>query len=195
MANSAESTSTEAQGTDAHGAETAAETHGTTAGTEAHGGEKGVFPPMDTSKYPSQLFWLIVFFGLLYWLMKRILPRIGAILANRQARIDGDLTRAQSLKDETEAALKAYEKSLADARSNANDIAKTTREGISKQVDAEQAKVNASLSARISEAEVRISKARAKAMESVELIASETADEIVKSLTGSLKPARKAAKA
>ncbi len=190
MATTAESTSTETHGEDAN----AAGSHGTTAGTEAHGGEKGVFPPMDTTKYPSQLFWLIVFFGLLYWLMKRILPRIGAILSNRQARIDGDLARAQALKEETETALKAYEKSLADARSNANDIARTTRESISKQVDAEQAKVNDSLSARIAEAEERISKARAKAMESVESIASETADEIVKTLAGAVRPARKAAK-
>jgi F-type H+-transporting ATPase subunit b len=186
MATTAESTSTDAHGQD---------TQGATAGTEAHGGEKGVFPPMDTTKYPSQIFWLIVFFGLLYWLMTRLLPRIGATLGARKAKIDGDLSRAQALKEETEAAMKAYEKSLADARSKANDIAKTTREDITSQVYAENSKVNASLSARMTEAEARIGKARAKAMESIESIASETADEIVKTLSGAVKPARKAAKA
>ena len=34
----------------------------TTEGTEAHGGEHhGVFPPLDTKTYPSQLFWLVIF--------------------------------------------------------------------------------------------------------------------------------------
>jgi F-type H+-transporting ATPase subunit b len=183
MATTAETTSTETHGTD------------TNASTEAHGGEKGVFPPMDTTTYPSQIFWLVVFFGLLYWLMKRILPRIGAILSARKDRIDGDLARAQSLKDETEAAVKAYEKSLADARAKANDIVKDTRDQIMKQIDTEQAKVNASLSERIAEAEARIAKARTKAMESVESIATEAANDIVTSLTGTAKPTRKAAKA
>jgi F-type H+-transporting ATPase subunit b len=171
-------TTTETTSTDTHGA--------TAAGTESHteqGG--GVFPPMDTTKYPSQIFWLIIFFGLMYWLMKRILPRIGQVLEARKGQIDGDLARAQALKDETEGAIKAYEKSLADARSKANDIAKETREGVTKEIDAEVAKVNASLSAKVSDAEARIAKSKASAMESLESIAAESAKEIVSALTGS----------
>jgi F-type H+-transporting ATPase subunit b len=172
-------TTTETTSTDTHGA--------TTAGTEAHTehGGGGVFPPMDTTKYPSQIFWLIIFFGLMYWLMKRILPRIGQVLEARKGQIDGDLARAQALKDETEGAIKAYEKSLADARSKANDIAKETREGVTKEIDAEVAKVNASLSAKVSDAEARIAKSKASAMESLESIAAESAKEIVSALTGS----------
>ncbi len=184
------------------------DTHGeTAAGTEAHGGATGVFPPMDTTKYPSQIFWLIVFFGLLYWLMKRILPRIGNILSARKGQIDGDLARAQALKDETEAALKSYEKALADARSSAGEIARDTRDAVTKDVDAQQAKVNATLASKISDAEVRIAKGKAKAMESVDAIASETAQDIVKALSSKVsvsvaktvaavkKPVRKPAKA
>ena len=55
----------------------AAETGHTTEGTEAHGG--GAFPPLDTSTFPSQLFWLVVFFGLLYLLMSKVaLPRLAS---------------------------------------------------------------------------------------------------------------------
>jgi F-type H+-transporting ATPase subunit b len=139
---------------------------------------------MDTTKYPSQLFWLIVFFGLLYWLMTRILPRIGSILANRKAKIDGDLARAQALKNETESAIKAYEKALADARSSANDIAKQTREAVTREIDAEQAKINASLSAKITEAEQRIAASKKTAMDSVSQIAAESAADIVAALGG-----------
>jgi F-type H+-transporting ATPase subunit b len=175
-------TVTDTHGETASGAEAGTEAH-TEHPADAHGG--GVFPPMDTTKYPSQIFWLIVFFGLMYWLMKRILPRIGQVLEARKAKIDGDLARAQALKDETEAAIKAYDKSLSDARSNANDIAKQTREAVTKDVDAEVAKVNASLSTRIADAEARIAKSKATAMSSIETIAAEAANDIVASLSGS----------
>jgi F-type H+-transporting ATPase subunit b len=129
--------------------------------------------------------------------MKRILPKIGEGLAARKSRINGDIARAQALKDETEAAVKAYEKSLAEARSKANDIAKETRDTVTHDIDGEIAKVNTALASKISDAEAQIAKARAKALESVESIASDAANDIVKSLTGGLgsKPAGKVAKA
>ncbi|MCA0434534.1 MAG: F0F1 ATP synthase subunit B' [Proteobacteria bacterium] len=156
----------------------------TSEGTEAHGG-KAAFPPLDQSTFPSQIFWLILFFGALYFLMSRFaLPRLGAIIENRQAKIDGDLARAQALKEDTEAAVKAYEKALADARSSANDIARETREAVAKDVDGEQHKLDAALAAKIADAEGKIAKSKAKALESVEEIASDAAAEIVASLTG-----------
>jgi F-type H+-transporting ATPase subunit b len=169
---------------------TSTEHHGATDGTAAttthteHADAKGVFPPLDQSTFPSQIFWLAVFFGLLYFLMKRILPRIGAILEGRKARIDGDLARAQALKDETEAAVKAYEKALADARSKANDIARETREAVTRDIEARQATINATLNQKINEAEARISASKANAMRSVNEIAAETAADIVASLGG-----------
>jgi F-type H+-transporting ATPase subunit b len=156
----------------------------TTAATTEHTEAKGVFPPLDQTTFPSQIFWLAVFFGLLYFLMKRILPRIGSILEGRKARIDGDLSRAQALKDETEAAVKSYEKALADARSKANDIARETREAVTRDIDQRQATINATLNQKIIEAEARISASKANAMRSVNDIAMETAADIVSSLGG-----------
>jgi F-type H+-transporting ATPase subunit b len=164
--------------TDAAGA-----TQGTSEGTETHGGAK--FPPLDNTTYPSQLLWLVIFFTGLYFLMSRVmLPKISSILENRKNRIDGDLARAQALKNETEAAIASYEKALSDARSNANDIARVTRENVTKDIDIEQSKVNQMLAQKIAEAEARIAKSKAAAMESVESIASESANEIIAALTG-----------
>ena len=156
----------------------------TTETTEAEGGS-GVFPPLDATSFPSQLFWLVIFFSALYLAMSRlVLPKLGAILARRKAQVDGDVARAQALKDETEAAVKHYEKALADARSNANDIARDTKAKVTSQIDGEQATLDAGLAQKIKEAEARVAKAKAKAMESVETIAGESAADIVTSLTG-----------
>lgn len=169
----------------------------TTETTEATGhAEGGKFPPLDTSTFPSQLFWLVIFFAVFYLLLDRVvLPRLGAILEARKGQIDGDISRAQALKNETEAALKAYEKSLADARANANDIAKKTRDDVTAQIDAESHKLGASLSAKIKTAEDKIAKSKAKALDSVNGIAADSAVEIVNRLTGAKALKTAAAKA
>ena len=113
-----------------------------------------------------------------------VLPKLAAILSNRKAQIDGDLSRASALKDETEAALKNYEKALFDARSKATDIGRETRAKVSSEIDADQASLDASLSKKIKDAEAKVAKAKAKAMESVETIAGE-----LNRLTGDLQSA------
>ena len=61
---------------------------------------QGRFPPLDTKTFPSQIFWLVIFFALLYALMsKLVLPKIACILEARRNRIEGDLARASALKD------------------------------------------------------------------------------------------------
>jgi F-type H+-transporting ATPase subunit b len=160
---------------------TTTETH-----TEAEGGaHKAAFPPLDSKTFPSQIFWLVIFFGALYLLMSRlVLPRIASILETRKNRIDGDIARASALKEETEAALNSYNKALADARGNASDIAKSTRDMVNADVASKQHKLDAELSAKAVAAEAAIAKSKAKAMESVSSIASDTASEIVAALTG-----------
>jgi F-type H+-transporting ATPase subunit b len=156
-----------------------------TAHEGADGGHKGVFPPLDSKTFPSQIFWLVLFFAALYLLMsKLVLPRIASILEARRNRIDGDLARATALKEETEAALHSYQKSLADARGNAGDIAKSTRDTVNADVSREQAVLDASLLAKAMDAETKISAAKTKAMASVKDIAADAAADIVTSLTG-----------
>ena len=87
-----------------------------TAHTEAPA-EHHEFPPFEAHHFPSQLLWLTLTFVLLYVLMSRVaLPRIGAILADRQRRIAEDLAAAQRFKEQSEVADAAYQKALAEAR-------------------------------------------------------------------------------
>ncbi len=84
---------------------------------------KGGFPPFAKETFASQLVWLAICFVALYLLISRIaVPRIGGIIEAREGKIAGDLAEAQRLKADSEAALAAYEKSLADARGRAQTI-------------------------------------------------------------------------
>src|SRR5215468_11016033 len=136
-----------------------AESHGgagtTTAHTEAEGGEhNGGFPPFDPDTFPSQLVSLLIAFVALYIIVSRIaLPRVGGVIDARQDAIEGDLAAAQKLKDESEAALKAYESELTSARSKAQAIAAENREKLNAAAEAERKSLEGKLTAKLSDAE------------------------------------------
>jgi len=167
----------------------------TTEGTAAEGGHGG-FPPMDVHSFPSQIFWLVVFFGLLYLLMSKVaLPRMARVLENRHKAIESDLSKASALKNETQKAIESYEKALADARAKAQGIASETRGKMASEMDAERSALEKTLSAKLAEAETRIAASKAQAMKDVHEVAAEAAAEIVSELTGSPVSKAEAAKA
>lgn len=154
--------------------------------TAAKAEEQHVFPPFDTSTFPSQLLWLAVTFILLYLASaKLILPRLSAIFDARRNRIASDLDAAQKLKAETESAIASYEKALRDARERANTIAQDMRDKLKADIDVERSKVETALNAKIADAEKQIKASRDKVMNEVETIAAETAEAIVEHLIGS----------
>jgi F-type H+-transporting ATPase subunit b len=169
-----------------------AESHGVAKGqkagahTEAEGGQhSGNFPPFDTSTFPSQLVSLAVFFVALYIIVSRFaLPRVGALIDARQDRIAGDLAEAQKLKDESEAALKAYGDDLAKARARAQAISAETREKQNAASEAERKSLEDKLAGRLADAEKTIAATRATAMSNVRGIAADAASAIVQRLTG-----------
>jgi F-type H+-transporting ATPase subunit b len=151
----------------------------------AAGEHGGGFPPFQKDTFVSQLLWVTVVFVLLYLLMSRLaLPRVGAILANRRQRIENDLAMAQRLKDESDAAIAAYEKSLADARSRAQALANETRQRAAAEAETNRKALDATLNARIAGADKIIADKRAAAMQSVHDIATEAAVEIIERLIG-----------
>src|SRR5438445_4205071 len=122
-----------------------AESHGGAKGpaagahTEAEGHHGGGFPPFESSSFASQLVSLAIFFVLLYVIVSKLaLPRIGGAIEARQNKIEGDLAEAQKLKEQSDAALKAYEGELASSRERAQAIGNETRDQLNAQADAER---------------------------------------------------------
>jgi F-type H+-transporting ATPase subunit b len=168
-----------------------AESHGnakgSTAHTEADGGHKAPFPPFQKDTFASQLVSLLVAFAALYLIVSRIaLPRVGSLLDERQNAIEGDLAAAQKLKDESDAALKAYESELAAARARAQAISTETREKLNAVAEAERKTLEERLAVKLADAEKTIAATREAAMRNVRGIAAEAAAAIVQRLTGVL---------
>jgi F-type H+-transporting ATPase subunit b len=177
-----------------------AESHGgnesTSAHTEADGGHGGGFPPFESSTFASQLVSLVIAFVALYIIVSRIaLPRVGAVIDARQKKIEGDLAEAQKLKDDSEAALKAYESDLAAARSKAQTIGAETRDKLNAASEAERKALEGKLSAKLADAEKTIAATRTSAMSNVRGIAADAAAAIVQRLTGTAPDSKSVASA
>lgn len=148
-------------------------------------GHGKAFPPLDATTFAPQLVWLAIAFGVLYWLLSRLaLPRIGQVMEERRERVQRDLSEAERLKTETDAALKAYEQSHAEARGRAQGIAKEMRDKLAARADQERQRLDADLAAKIAGTEKQIAETKARALAGVNEIAAETASAIVAKLIG-----------
>ena len=125
--------------------------------TEAHTehpGGKTPFPPFNKETFASQMVWLVIFFVALYVIISKLaIPRLGGIIEARSERIDGDLAEAKKLKDQSDAALASYEKSLADARTRAQTLACETRDKLNAEADQVRRKLETELNAKLAKAE------------------------------------------
>ena len=140
-------------------------------------------PQLDFSTFPNQIFWLVVTIVVIYLILSRVaLPRIGAVLAERQGTITNDISAAEDLKRQAAEAEDAYNKALADARAEAQAIAAEARAEIMADLADATAKADAEISAKAAESAARIDEIRAGALEAVEIVARDTAAEIVATL-------------
>lgn len=163
----------------------------TGAHTAAEGGHKGPFPPFNKETYASQLIWLVLTFVALYVVMSRLaLPRIAGIIESRQGKIASDLAEAQRLKEASEAATTAYEKVLADARANAQNIAAKTREKLMAAAEDRRKVTEERLNKKLDEAEKTIASTKSAAMSNVKTIATDAAAAIVQRLIGTAPDAK-----
>ncbi len=142
-------------------------------------------PQLDFSTFPNQIFWLLVALVVIYLVLSRIaLPRISAILAERQGSIAGDIAAAEEYKLKAKEAAAAYEKALAEARKQAQKIVTEARAEIHKDLDAAIASADEKISARAAESEARIGEIQSGALASVKTVAQDAAAEIVTALGG-----------
>jgi F-type H+-transporting ATPase subunit b len=157
----------------------------TTSEVHHEGGGHDVFPPFDPAHYPSQIFWFVIAFAILYALMARIaLPRVGEIKAMRRDKIAGELDEAQKLQAQADAAGAAYEKTLADAKAQAQRLGQEMHAKLATETASKRHELEADLNTRLAAAEAQISDMKTKAMSNVGAIAREAAAAIIQHLTG-----------
>lgn len=152
--------------------------------THSAGAAPGM-PQLDFSHWGNQIFWLVLALLAIYFILSRVaLPRISSILAERQGTITNDIAAAEDLKAKALEAEAAYDKALADARTDAHRIVAEARADIQSDLDAAIEKADAEISAKSAESEKAIAAIRDGALDSVKDVAKDTAREIVAAFGG-----------
>ncbi len=145
-------------------------------------------PQLYIPDFPPQLVWLVISFVLLYLIMSRLaLPGVARVLDERRDRITNDLGEAARLRDATEAAIASYEQALVAARTRAQGIARTGRDGITAEIEKQRAEVDTQIKSRTADAEKRIDELKEAAIGHISEIAIDAAEALVARFTG--KPA------
>ena len=152
---------------------------------EVFAAESGGMPQLNPEFWISQIFWLILTFGILYVVLsKLILPKISSNLELRKSQIQENIEAAEKQRKDSESKLKEYEEIIIKSKSEAKVIFKETREKTIKDINSKREVLEKQIDEEISKAEKEINELKKAAPEKINQIAIETSSEILKNLMG-----------
>src|ERR1700738_4178741 len=153
-------------------------------------------PQLDVSTFAPQLIWLAISFIALYLLMSRLgLPRGDAIIEARRKRLDDDLARAAAMKAEAEAVIADYQRTLAEARAQAQATIKERTDRFAAEAALRQRQAAGARGARTRGAEREVGGGKERAFTEIRNVAVDVARSVTEKLTGSAADEAKLAQA
>jgi len=152
---------------------------------EAFAAESGGMPQLNPEFWVSQIFWLIITFGILYVVLsKLILPKISANLENRKSQILENIEAAEKQREESEQKIKEYEKIIQGSKNEAKNYFKQAREEVLKDIGVKKETLEKELDEEVNKAEIEIKTFRESAPEKIKKIAVETSSDLLQKLIG-----------
>jgi F-type H+-transporting ATPase subunit b len=143
-------------------------------------GQGGGLPQMDIGTYPSQIFWLIVTFGILYLFMwKFAIPKLRTTVEERKDKISTDIDDADELKIEAESILSEYKAKITESNTEATEIYNSTKSTIDKKTDLSKQENEQKLKKLIDESQATLKKKENDAIEDIIIKTVETTQFIV----------------
>ena len=142
-------------------------------------------PQLDPEFWISQIFWLVLTFGVLYIVLsKLILPKISANLELRKSQIQENIEAAEKQRESSEAKLKEFDGIVLKSKIEAKNIFKDAREKVIKNINSKKEILDKQIDDEIKKAEAEIETLRQSAPEKINKIAVVTSTEILKKLIG-----------
>jgi F-type H+-transporting ATPase subunit b len=135
--------------------------------------------------FASQLFWLAVVFGIIFFVIGRgMLPKIQSTVDAREKKIAEDLGRAQAARSEADETEAAWRTRMDTARADAARLAQDARQESARETEAQVKAAADKIHRKVESAEGKIRDAVASARAEIEAVAAEATQEMVARLTG-----------
>ena len=152
---------------------------------EVFAAESGGMPQLNPEFWVSQIFWLIITFGILYIVLSKfILPKISSNLELRKSQIQENIETAEKQREISEVKLKEYDEIILKSKSEAKKIFKNAREKIIKDINLKKETLDKQIDEEISNAEKEIKTLKKDATDKINKIAIETSSDLLKKLIG-----------
>ena len=153
--------------------------------TSAQSGESGGMPQLNPEFWVSQIFWLVLTFGLLYIILsKLILPKISNNLESRKSQILENIETAEKQREESEKKVKEFEKIILESKIEAKNYFNEARQKILEDITIKKNSLDKDIDDEISAAEQEIKNLKTASSEKIKNISIETSSELIKQLIG-----------
>ena len=153
--------------------------------SKVNSAESGGMPQLNPEFWFSQIFWLILTFGILFIVLaKLVLPKISENLETRKAQISDNIENAEKQRLESESKIKEFDNLILQSKNEAKNLFNQTRDKILKDVDKKRESLEKEINEEINKAENEIETLKNNSPEKIRKIAIETSSDLVKQLIG-----------
>ena len=147
--------------------------------------ESGGMPQLNPEFWVSQIFWLLITFGILYLVLsKLILPKISKNLESRKSQISENIEAAEKHRKNSDSKLKEYDDIILKSKLEANNIFKEAREKVIKDINSKKENLDKQIDEEIKKTEQELEVFKKSSPEKINKIAIETSTELLKKLIG-----------
>ena len=146
--------------------------------------------------FSSQIFWLLVFFGIAFFVVGRgMVPRVMDTMDRRSKQIADDISAAQAARDQADKEEEAWRTRENENRARAQALISEAKAEAAAKSEKKIAAAQKRLDKKLDEADQELAAARDAAMGEIEAVATDAAQDIVAQLAGIkvTKPAAQAA--
>ena len=147
--------------------------------------ESGGMPQLDPEFWFSQIFWLVITFGILYLVLsKLILPKISDNLETRKSQILDNLELAEKQRNESEAKLKEFDNIILKSKIDAKTLFNESRKKLLEDINKKRQKLEEEIDKELKIVEAEIYELQKKSPEKINKIAIETSADLIDQLIG-----------
>jgi len=147
--------------------------------------ESGGMPQLDPEFWLSQIFWLVITFGILYLVLsKLILPKISDNLETRKSQVLDNLELAEKQRNESEAKLKEFDNIILKSKIDSKNLFNESRKKLLNDINNKRQKLEEEIDKEVKIVEAEIEELKKKSPEKINKIAIETSAHLINQLIG-----------
>ena len=147
--------------------------------------ESGGMPQLDPKFWFSQIFWLVITFGILYLVLsKLILPKISDNLETRKSQVLDNLELAEKQRNDSETKLKEFDNIILKSKIDAKNLFNESRKKLLNDINNKRQKLEKEIDEELKIVETDIEELKKKSPDKINKIAVETSSDLINQLIG-----------